>query len=49
MLKIKKNLSYLFIFFYFFSPSNLTAETSELKEILKLIHKDLMTLERAVY
>jgi len=41
MLKIKKNLSYLFIFFYFFSPSNLTADTSEIKEILQLIQKDL--------
>ena len=49
MLKIKKNLSYLFIFFYFFSPSNLTADTSEIKEILQLIQKDLRTLERAVY
>ena len=49
MLKIKKNLSYLFIFFYFFSQSNLTADTSEIKEILQLIQKDLRTLERAVY
>ena len=49
MLKIKKNLSYLFIFFYFFPPSNLTADTSEIKEILQLIQKDLRTLERAVY
>ena len=49
MLKIKKNLSYLFIFFYFFFPLNLTADTSEIKEILQLIQKDLRTLERAVY
>ena len=49
MLKIKKNLSYLFIFFYLFYPSSLTADTSEIKEILQLIQKDLRTLERAVY
>ena len=49
MLKIKKNLSYLFIFFYFFPSSSLTADTSEIKEILQLIQKDLRTLERAVY
>ena len=49
MLKIKKNFSYLFIFFYLFSPSSLTADTSEIKEILQLIQKDLRTLERAVY
>ena len=49
MLKIKKNFSYLFIFFYLFYPSSLTADTSEIKEILQLIQKDLRTLERAVY
>ena len=49
MLKIKKNLSYLFIFFYLFPPSALTADTLEIKEILQLIQKDLRTLERAVY
>ena len=49
MLKIKKNLGYLFIIFYFFPSSNLTADTSEIKEILQLIQKDLRTLERAVY
>ena len=49
MLKIKKNLSYLFIFFNLFYPSSLTADTSEIKEILQLIQKDLRTLERAVY
>ena len=49
MLKIKKNLSYLFIFFYLFYPSSLTADTSEIKEVLQLIQKDLRTLERAVY
>ncbi len=49
MLKIKKNLSYLFIFFYLLSPTSLTADTSEIKEILQLIQKDLRTLERAVY
>ena len=49
MLKIKKNLSYLFIFFYLFYPSSLSADTSEIKEILQLIQKDLRTLERAVY
>ena len=49
MLKIKKNLSYFFIFFYLFYPSSLTADTSEIKEILQLIQKDLRTLERAVY
>ena len=49
MLKIKKNLSYLFIFFYLFYPLSLTADTSEIKEILQLIQKDLRTLERAVY
>ncbi|MDA9724173.1 tol-pal system protein YbgF [Candidatus Pelagibacter sp.] len=49
MLKIKKNFSYLFIFFYLFYPSSLTADTSEIKEVLQLIQKDLRTLERAVY
>ena len=49
MLKIKKNLGYLFVIFYFFPSSNLTADTSELREILQLIQKDLRTLERAVY
>ena len=49
MLKIKKNFSYLFIFFYLFYPSSLTADASEIKEILQLIQKDLRTLERAVY
>ena len=49
MLKIKKNFSYLFIFFYLFYPLSLTADTSEIKEILQLIQKDLRTLERAVY
>ncbi len=49
MLNIKKNLSYLFIGFYFFLPTSLTADTSEIKEILQLIQKDLRTLERAVY
>ena len=49
MLKIKKNLGYLFIIFYFFPSSNLTADTSDIKEILQLIQKDLRTLERAVY
>ncbi|MDC2968817.1 tol-pal system protein YbgF [Candidatus Pelagibacter sp.] len=49
MLKIKKNFSYLFIFFYLFYPTCLTADTSEIKEILQLIQKDLRTLERAVY
>ena len=49
MLKIKKNFIYLFIFFYLFYPSSLTADTSEIKEILQLIQKDLRTLERAVY
>ena len=49
MLNIKKNFGYLFIFFYLFYPSSLTADTSEIKEILQLIQKDLRTLERAVY
>ena len=49
MLKIKKKFSYLFIFIYLFYPSSLTADTSEIKEILQLIQKDLRTLERAVY
>ncbi len=49
MLNIKKNFGYLFIFFYLFSPSSLIADTSEIKEILQLIQKDLRTLERAVY
>ena len=49
MLNIKKNFGYLFIFFYLFSPSSLTADTSEIKEMLQLIQKDLRTLERAVY
>ena len=49
MLKIKKNFSYLFIFIYLFHPSSLNADTSEIKEILQLIQKDLRTLERAVY
>ena len=49
MLKIKKKFSYLLIFFYLFYPSSLTADTSELREILQLIQKDLRTLERAVY
>ena len=49
MLNIKKNLIYLFIFFYLFYPSSLTADASEIKEILQLIQKDLRTLERAVY
>ena len=49
MLNIKKNFCYLFIFFYLFSPTSLTADTSEIKEILQLIQKDLRTLERAVY
>ena len=49
MLNIKKNFGYLFIFFYLFSPTSLTADTSEIKEILQLIQKDLRTLERAVY
>ena len=49
MLKIKKNFSYLFFFIYLFHPSSLTADTSEIKEILQLIQKDLRTLERAVY
>ena len=49
MLNIKKNFCYLFIYFYLFSPTSLTADTSEIKEILQLIQKDLRTLERAVY
>ena len=49
MLNIKKNCCYLFIFFYLISPTSLTADTSEIKEILQLIQKDLRTLERAVY
>ena len=49
MLNIKKNFSYLFIFFYLLCPTSLTAETLEIKEILQLIQKDLRTLERAVY
>ena len=39
----------MFIFFYLFPPTSLAADTSEIKEILQLIQKDLRTLERAVY
>ncbi len=49
MLNIKKNSCYLIIFFYLLSPTSLTADTSEIKEMLQLIQKDLRTLERAVY
>ncbi len=49
MLNIKKKYYYLFIFFYLLSPTILIADTSEIKEILQLIQKDLRTLERAVY
>ena len=49
MLNIKKKLSFLFVGFYLFLSTNLTADTSEIKEILQLIQKDLRTLERAVY
>ena len=49
MLNIKKNYYYLFIFFFSLSSTSLTADTSEIKEILQLIQKDLRTLERAVY
>ena len=49
MLNIKKIFSHLFIFFYLLSPTSLMADTSEIKEILQLIQKDLRTLERAVY
>ena len=49
MLNIKKNYYYLLIFFYLLSPASLTADASEIKEILQLIQKDLRTLERAVY
>ncbi len=49
MLNIKKKFNYFFILFYLFFPSILTAENSEIKEILQLIQKDLRTLERAVY
>jgi hypothetical protein len=41
------------LFFIFFCPlsifTNLNAETSDIKEILEIIQKDLRTLERAVY
>ena len=49
MLNIKKKLSFLFVGFYLSLSTNLTADTSEIKEILQLIQKDLRTLERAVY
>jgi tol-pal system protein YbgF len=49
MLNIKKNFSFWFIFFYLLFPKSLAADTSEIKEILQLIQKDLRTLERAVY
>ena len=49
MLNIKKKFSHLFIFIYLFFPTSLNADTSEIKEILQLIQKDLRTLERAVY
>ena len=49
MLNTKKKLSYIFIFFYLSFPTGLIADTSDIKEILQLIQKDLRTLERAVY
>jgi len=48
MLNIKKKYIYFFIFYLSF-PTSLNADTSEIKEILQLIQKDLRTLERAVY
>ncbi len=48
MLNIKKKYIY-FLIFYLSFPTSLNADTSEIKEILQLIQKDLRTLERAVY
>ena len=44
----KKNLIFLF-FLFFFNVTNVSAETSNIQEILRVIQKDLKTLEKAVY
>jgi len=44
----KKNLIFLF-FLFFFNVTNVIADTSNIQEILRVIQKDLKTLEKAVY
>ncbi len=47
---VRSKIKYFFvIIFLFFSINNLKAENHNIDEILKIIQKDLKTLERAVY
>ena len=44
----RKNLFFLF-FLIFFNIADVSADSDNVQEILKLIQKDLKTLEKAVY
>ena len=46
---IKKCSKYFYVLLFLLLPTSLIGESTEVKEILQLIQKDLRTLERAVY